>query len=284
MDKHKSPAENFLQSEPSPQSQNTWPHSQAAADFFSMLWGLGEASTADADGGDCLTWKRLNGLMEEALPAGLEEGECVGPARFDREKVENSILELARTSELERLASMVEDEISYLGELLLTTEGLNSPVFLKEGYLSIAFWTMLSGVEQLEGPEILDPLNEAYVGDDKLIQYFEKIVEIYKIYIEGGLLDVVEEANRPELKKLIKAVDAHLVYLDEWRLREVEQFQSGEAKKIRLEQQENAKDRRSEISEQKRKIIRSKNQNFLFKAGMVVVLILVTWLWKRYVG
>jgi len=282
MNENKSPAEKFLQSEPSPQSQNTWPHSQAAANFFSLLYGLGERWTTYYSGeSQCMTDDDLQELMDIALPDGLSHSEWSLPTDFDKADISSAIATLSDAAELERISgSDLPFLIRDLGERLLTNHILTEGII--QGALEERFDEFLPA--ELDDAAVqLCPKEAGCLEDEKIIFYFNEVINKYIAYINEGMLAAIRESNLPALKEVDDSIVAHIDYLADWRQKELQEFEdSAEDRKQYLKKERERRAEREETSarfNQARE--KSKNHQFLFFVIVIGLLIVIRQIFKN---
>jgi hypothetical protein len=282
MDNSESPAETFLKSK----SSKEWSHGQAVADFFGILYVLAEPEKAGKNGESIsLTWEALSSLMDQAVPEGKDHSEVVGPSSLKPEKIRAAISYLHEVSELDRLALLLASEIKTLGALLLEMDRITDASFMQDGFLSASFFEITTRAQgiSLDRDELLSS-HPDYVGDEILISYFRSAIDGYTEFITWGVGEVLRDSDYPGLSAIREAFESHIVYAKDWREREIAGFEKADERMKRSEQRAVSEKGRSEYATSVARRKKSKNQNFLVTAGLVVLLILVFWLWKRYVG
>jgi hypothetical protein len=259
-----------------------WPHAQCAADLFSFLYIFSEGAGRGYDGEEhSATWEGMCWLMDQAVPDGLSHSEAVGPSAFDPERIRVAVIRLTEDAELERLASLLAQEVESLGSLLVATDHITDSSFMQAGLLSEIFDQLMPEIAE---PEMLQPSHPRYVGDEQLISYFMTAVERYIEDIESKLQIVIEGLEISALSLIQEAIESHYVYLRKWRDQEVQEFMAPERKEIREQRKAIAEKREADYLVRVERKEKAENQNFLFKVGAVVLLIVVTLLWKEFVG
>ena len=263
-----------------------WVYGQAAADFFGILYVLAESERAGKNGEPIsVTWEVLSSLMDQAAPEGKDHSEVVGPSSLKPEKIRAAISDLHEASELDRLASLLVPEIKTLGSLLLEMDRITDASFMQDHFLSATFiflTTRAQGVS-LDRDQLV-PSHPDYVGDATLVAYFRSAIDEYIEFITWGVGESLGDSDYPGARAIREAFQSHIGYVKDWREREIAGFEKADERIKRTEERAASEKQRSEYAASVARRKKAKNQNFLFKVGAVVLLIVVTLLWKEFVG